>query len=140
MALWKRMPEVMIGKCAEALALRTAFPRELGGTVTPEEMEHDHENVIPYSGDAEVEERKPHEALPPKTGRISASDASLLKAEISSTAKHLKLPVRDSAERVLQYARNTHGVESMTQLNREQYNDVFDSVGLILGGGEAPGE
>ena len=58
-----------------------------------------------------VEERKPHEALPPKTGRIDTSDANLLKAEISSTAKQLKLPVRESAERVLQYARTTHGVE-----------------------------
>lgn len=74
---------------------------------------------------------------PPKTGPISARDANLLKSEISTTAKQLKLPVRESAERVLQYARNTHGVESMTQLTREQYNDVFDSVALILGAAEA---
>ncbi len=37
--MWKKMPHTMLGKCAEALALRKGFPRQLAGLYAKEELD-----------------------------------------------------------------------------------------------------
>lgn len=70
--MWATMGDVMVAKCAEALALRKAFPQELSGLYTADEMAQA-SNGAPPSPPVEIEHENPQDAFE----RLSAANQGL---------------------------------------------------------------
>lgn len=74
-SMWAKMSDLMLAKCAEALALRKAFPQDLSGLYTPEEMGQD---VVVEK----VQQTNPQQSLPPVSYDVTKDNRIINASEL----------------------------------------------------------
>lgn len=101
---WTKMPDVMLAKCAESLALRSAFPQEMSGLYTDDEMGQANNPVSGEGGD-------PDRESPPMTPNQQKY--------LFSLAREAGIP-NDELKQLIQ-ERFGHGVSEMTKSEASQF-------------------
>jgi len=112
--IWNQKPHVMLSKCSESLCLRKAFPNDLSGLYTKEELDA---AIIDVTKDSKIEPISKNNAIPKL---ITISEAE----EIESIIKE-KIEPHDGeykARMLKQFERETIGQMNTEQAKRAHLN------------------
>ena len=104
-SMWTRRPRGQLAKCAEAGALRKAFPDELGGVMTADEVQ----------GEGDLMTAKPHN---PAVAEVLANDEQI------TELRELLIRIGKDENRMLAYV----GVERMEDMSAKKADELIATM------------
>ena len=94
--LWTKMPEVMLAKCAEALALRRAFPAQLSGLYVTEEMEQADRDNEPVHTTIAKGKRRVETPPPAPVPPVEDEHAVTMRGKLQALADKFQTPFAEA--------------------------------------------
>ena len=119
-SFWRRMPHLMLAKCAEAQALRRGWPEDLAAIYTPEEMHH--ADIVELSASETLEEASKKQRL------IQTKTAGTILFSWNPVDPLDAVPLGKLADRIIEFVSQSESateIETWRERNRVGLNEFW---------------